>query len=317
MVIVSRKSGRMGNRLFTFAHFMANSLEHGPYTVVNPVFNEYSAFFVGSDSLWLTRFPAHSVATNGGVVSKLRRISRKVLDYLLYALTNPLRRDRIAFLHSGFHEVIDLHHPAVYEWWETGFLQFVRHKAVISNGWVFWDHESFIKHAEQIREYFRLVPTLSSRVQNHMASCRREGVLLVGVHIRHGDYRTAGGGTHYYETEYYVALMRQLVATSDKPLQFMVCSDEPVNPSDFAGLDIHSGPGTAIEDMYALAACDYIIGPPSSFSGWASFYGQVPLYFITDLQRALIGVTLEAFSVLESFDYRTDSSRYQRSGSQY
>lgn len=311
MVIVSRKSGRMGNRLFTFAHFMANSLEYGTYNVLNPVFNEYSAFFVGSDSSWFTRFPAQPSAKSGGLASGIRRIGRKVLDYLLYTVTNPLRRDRIAFLHSSFHEVIDLHHPAVYEWWRTGFLQFARQKAVISNGWIFWDHESFIKHATSIREYFRLVPTLAARVQKHMEACRQNDVILVGVHIRHGDYRTAGDGTYYYETEDYAALMRRLAAASDKPMRFMICSDEPVQPKDFEKMDICLGPGIAIEDMYALAACDYIMGPPSSFSGWASFYGQAPLYFISDLASACERMTLADFIPLESFDYRTVSSRYE------
>ena len=311
MVIISRKSGRMGNRLFTFAHFIANSLEHGPYNVLNPVFNEYSVFFVGADSHWLTRFPAKTAATGAGVASGLRRIGRKVLDYFVYAVTNPLRGDRIALLSSPVHQVIDLHHPAVYEWWNTGFLQFVRQKAVISNGWVFWDHESFIKHAEQIREYFRLVPTLAARIQKHMEACRQENVLLVGVHIRHGDYRTAGGGTYFYETEHYAGLMRRLAAAAANPMRFMICSDEPVQPEDFAGLDICLGPGSAIEDMYALAACDYIMGPPSSFSGWASFYGQVPLYFICDMPGACERMTLADFIPLESFDYRTVSSRYE------
>ena len=34
--------------------------------------------------------------------------------------------------------------------------------------------------------------------------------------------------------------------------------------------------------MYSLAECDYIVGPPSTFSTWASFYGNVPIYRITD-----------------------------------
>jgi hypothetical protein len=32
-----------------------------------------------------------------------------------------------------------------------------------------------------------------------------------------------------------------------------------------------------ITDMYVLAACDAILGPPSTFSIWASYYGRVPL----------------------------------------
>ena len=33
-------------------------------------------------------------------------------------------------------------------------------------------------------------------------------------------------------------------------------------------------------DLYALSRCDYIIGPPSTFSQWASYYGHVPLRFL-------------------------------------
>lgn len=313
MVIISRKSGRMGNRILSFAHYIANSLEYGPYSVASPVFNEYSAFFVGSDSQWTTRYPAANSAS-GPLVARLRRVGRKILDYLIYSVTNPLRQDRLAFLHSPVHEVIDLHHPAVYPWRQTGFLQFVQKKIVISNGWVFWDHDSFIKHGPKIRQYFQLTPELAGRVQRHSEKCRQGCDTLVGVHVRHGDYRTAGDGAYYYATQHYAALMHRLMQQIGSSVRFMVCSDEPICEADFAGLDIRTGPGTAIEDMYALAACDYILAPPSSFSGWASFYGQVPLYFICDLDQALTGMQLAEFTPLVSFDYRTRSSRYEGPG---
>jgi len=35
-------------------------------------------------------------------------------------------------------------------------------------------------------------------------------------------------------------------------------------------------PGTAFEDLCALSLVDIIVGPPSTFSGWASFVGGVP-----------------------------------------
>jgi len=35
-----------------------------------------------------------------------------------------------------------------------------------------------------------------------------------------------------------------------------------------------------VEDLYALAECDYIIGPPSTYTLWASFYGDTPLWFM-------------------------------------
>lgn len=32
-----------------------------------------------------------------------------------------------------------------------------------------------------------------------------------------------------------------------------------------------------IEDLYAFAKTDLLMGPPSTFTLWASFYGDVPL----------------------------------------
>jgi hypothetical protein len=37
------------------------------------------------------------------------------------------------------------------------------------------------------------------------------------------------------------------------------------------------GAGSPVGDLYALAQCDYIFGPVSTFSQWASFYGNKPL----------------------------------------
>jgi hypothetical protein len=35
-----------------------------------------------------------------------------------------------------------------------------------------------------------------------------------------------------------------------------------------------------VGDLYALARCDYIMGPPSTYTQWASFYGNQPLYHL-------------------------------------
>jgi hypothetical protein len=58
---------------------------------------------------------------------------------------------------------------------------------------------------------------------------------------------------------------------------FLVCSNEPVAPLlSLEGLKVFEGPGTAIGDLYALAGCDKLMGPPSTFSLWASYWGGRP-----------------------------------------
>lgn len=61
---------------------------------------------------------------------------------------------------------------------------------------------------------------------------------------------------------------------------FFVCSDEPRHEHEFPGLRVGIGAGSAVGDMYALAKCDYIFGPFGTFSMWASFYGNKPLYHL-------------------------------------
>ena len=65
-----------------------------------------------------------------------------------------------------------------------------------------------------------------------------------------------------------------------KSVSFLLCSNEPVQAENFKEFLIHDGPGDMISDLYSLAACDYVIGPPSTYSMWASFYGGKPLLHI-------------------------------------
>jgi hypothetical protein len=68
---------------------------------------------------------------------------------------------------------------------------------------------------------------------------------------------------------------------------FLVVSDEPQRALGFDGLAVRLLAGSALEDMYSLAYCDYIIGPHSTFSMWASFYGETPLYRLEDPYRTV------------------------------
>ena len=73
------------------------------------------------------------------------------------------------------------------------------------------------------------------------------------------------------------AEMRDLLAAQGRSAVFLLTSDEPIDQADYSGFQTVVGTGGPIGDLYGLSKCDYIIGPPSTFSTWAAFYGQVPL----------------------------------------
>ncbi len=37
-----------------------------------------------------------------------------------------------------------------------------------------------------------------------------------------------------------------------------------------------------VSENYALSKCDYLVGPPSSFTAWAAYFGNIPLLILKD-----------------------------------
>ena len=84
---------------------------------------------------------------------------------------------------------------------------------------------------------------------------------------------------------------------------FLVCSNAALNQDSFTGLQTTCGSGHLVEDMYALAACDYMVGPPSTYTMWASFYGETPLLALKQPDKAF---SLDQFDVWSDDDKEDD-----------
>ena len=75
---------------------------------------------------------------------------------------------------------------------------------------------------------------------------------------------------HFYDFDKFTLLVLPLCCPG---LQY-----EPVDVSFFAtnGIDLAVASGTPQEDVVTLSLCDYIMGPGSTFSWWAAYYGDKP-----------------------------------------
>jgi hypothetical protein len=136
---------------------------------------------------------------------------------------------------------------------------------------------------EVIRKTFEPDAAVSEIAHHTVRRARAGADVLIGVHIRLKDYRTYLGGFFYYCPEDYQRTLEGMAALfPGQRVAFLICSDEDQKAESFAPFQVSKGPGTPLGDLYSLAGCDYLIGPPSTFSLWAAFYGVKPLYHMLE-----------------------------------
>lgn len=157
--------------------------------------------------------------------------------------------------------------------------------------------EMIEKQSEEIRDIFRFKKEVADAVDSFFSLS--QDVITIGIHIRRGDYKDWLNGVFYYNDEVYLQIIKDLEAQlrlEGKKVKFLLCSNEKIDMSCFGEFDCFVIPqSSGIKDLCALSKCDFIVGPPSSYSQWASFYGKVPLRFLMACDQEL---KLKDFSVI-------------------
>lgn len=270
LVLIS-DAGRLGNRLLAFAHAIAFAIEH-EYSVSSPTFARYAH-----------HFPAIAHESNGFLWP------RSLQDRLTFWADRHVHRAHwsTVIVPAGSSEAVPL---------EQVVPTREPKRNVVLSGWLFRDSATLKKHAAAVRRIFAPQDDISVEVEKIMG--RLKAPVVVGMHVRRGDYRHYRDGEYCYSDDVYLRVMeraRELFAPAE--VQFVICSDEAVTlrvmlrrPSAVGG------PGGEVSDLYALSRCDYIIGPPSTYSMWAAFYGDRPLLH---LQPSQTSVTLSDFIPVE------------------
>ncbi|MFA6430423.1 MAG: alpha-1,2-fucosyltransferase [Candidatus Paceibacterota bacterium] len=145
-------------------------------------------------------------------------------------------------------------------------------------GWLFRTPTGLEKYRSEIKEYFKPKKEYLDKVKNFIEPLKNGGKYLVGVHIRHGDYRKWNDGKFFYSFSEVRKILESHLEKQEKPenILYVLCSDEKIDDKSFKGLPYVKGLGSEIEDLYALASTNVIIGSNSSFGPWAAYYGNIP-----------------------------------------
>lgn len=271
---------------------MANALKNN-YTLLHLGFAEYAAYF--SESIVLFNQSGKSCIVDFETTSVKNRLRIKMAALL--KKVNNIFKNNLPFVE----EIHFLDYTDRYDLSTPLFLKIAQKKIGLVDGWLYIDKEAFITHAEIVRKVLKPNQCYIDNVERFFQKELATSDIIIGVHIRKGDYATYRNGAWFYSNEEYKSFIRQLMllpSFDNKTITFLLCSNEEINTKDFEGVNFVLSTNHFIEDMYALSICDYIIGPPSTFSSWASFYGKTPLLHI-DHARAIIKE--DDFKIFESY----------------
>ena len=317
-LIIANKTGQLGNRLVIYAHMLAAGFERD-WTVLNPSFCEYAHFFTGTTGrLWT----CGDEQVNTPIIPLLERQVLYRMNRVGYQASKILAR--IPYSGVGWAKVSNSLH---YDLTTLVDRAEQRHwRAVFTQNYHFRQHEWCARHGERIRALLMPMEPWRTQAENTVRAARQIGelgeigesrkngksgkpgeqgssnVILVGVHIRHGDYLHHLAGKFFYDVSTYANLMRQVQSfLAPQRVVFLVCSNAHHQPDDFLGLNVTFGPGHLVSDLHALSLCDYLFGPPSSFSAWAAYHGKVRYHMVENIDDPL---TAAHFAVPASPDPR-------------
>ena len=163
--------------------------------------------------------------------------------------------------------------------------EMLRHKHIAVVGWEARWYDLFLKYKQEILQLFAFKKSVAKACEKILAETP-QGSCRLGVHVRRGDYATWYGGRYFYSDEQFVSLIRQFLVLHPEAVVY-ICGNDPSLNKDLyrkalADTRVVFPEGNAAEDLYVLSECDYLIGPPSTFSLTASMYHDTPLYWIKD-----------------------------------
>jgi hypothetical protein len=277
MVILLGKTGQLCNRLFNLSAFLSHAVSN-KYRMTCLGFEEYYSSF--EDINGMLKSAQLCINPETGVKSTL-----------MHTCSSVIRRTETFFQPLGV---------ALYE--RGGDLQSVDYAHAVSDsnllfvsGWPYWNVQDFMNHSEWLRQVFRPKKEYEDMAVGFIRELSQLYDTFVGVHVRRGDYKDYLNGKFYYADDVYAThterLYSQLIEKGKKPV-FIIFSNELVSLKSERIPVIYSRM-SAMSDLAAMARCHYLIGPPSTFSMWASFYGRVPHRWIMSKDQQL---NIDAFS---------------------
>lgn len=250
-MIFVRDKGQMCNNILQYGHMYAWGREHGKTTVSMRFAYKYQYFHICNTKFhWFITYLFAKWGTGLGLIPRV---------------TFPFEKGQDTTKQEE---------------------ELKRHKLVIAEGWRVEFPELFKKYKNEIIDLFQFKTSISNKVTGQMLQCDGGNAIRLGVHIRRGDYKTWNDGKFYYNDIVYASFIKKfMLMNNDKKVSVYISTNDPsVNEETYRKLcddkKIFKLNGNPAEDLFMLSECDYIIGPPSTFSLVGAMYKDRPIHWM-------------------------------------
>ena len=290
MLIIKDHYGRLGNRLWQFSYLIAFGYENN-IIVSYPGFKEYAHYFEGTKNNYFCSFPALNLPFTPPAF--WRELVFKSVP-LAKRIFTRLNVNKSIYQHKSFknREYFDMDD-------NLNRNIILGTKFFTIEGWLTRCNKSLIKHRKDIKKIF--TPSNQYFKKNLIP---KDESTLIGIHIRQKDKNDYPNPGYLYLNESsefptykdYVNLMNSCLKLFGE-CTFIVVSNLPIEKRFFRKNRVFYTNSHLVQDLYTLSSCDYIIGTSSTFTLWASFFGEVPYFMIEKKKK---DINRESFNIYKN-----------------
>ncbi len=274
MIVANFSYGRLGNQLELAAHLIVFAETEKKHIGLEYLRNNAKNFPFFEDNP-LNIYPRQSISLS--IQKIIRKIIYKLIEYKLIKNIDFIKKNEWIY----FDDVSSINNKELINlrktWLCTIKVWRFRSKYLIKN------------YRALIKEIFTPNQDILAKGKKFISQLNSD--IVIGVHIRWGDYKTEAPSL-FHDIEIYKA--RMLEAQNlfpEKKVGFIICSEEGQEITELCELNCVYPQSDAITDLYTLAQCDYLIATASTFSSWASYWGNSGLFTITDKHKEIVAIT--------------------------
>ena len=262
LIVLKRDYGQLGNRLHTHVNLVAWCVEN-KFNYINLSFKYLTTSFENK------RFPAYK-SINNIFLTILFKFAFIEIILEKFALSEKWLKRLDFFFH--YQKCED--HTSIDEYRLNKLIKLDKRKIFVIKAWNLNCSDSLKKNGDIVKYIFRPNRLISNFIESYIRSLPYHDY-TVGVHARRGDYKIWENGKYFYSWDQYscwISELSNILTLKGKVPLFLICSDEKV--PNFIKRENHCiiPNQNAIIELYLLANCDLIVGPPSSYGTWAQFY---------------------------------------------